>query len=121
MTGACTAQIADPDKPGRLYGCDRGQHAGVHHTRNDRGEDVTWGGADRGSGAPRPAESLTVAYTEHRRAIAEHRAAPTEATRERVRTAVLAVTREEAAYSADCIAAGVPPVARPLPLEGLDL
>lgn len=120
MTGTCTALIADPDKPGRLYGCDRGIHQGGHHTVNDRGEDVTWGDAARGSQAPRPHRALEDAYIEHARAMRAHRDEPTPDTADRVRVVLDVVTREEAAYAADCIAAGYPPVARPIALDGLD-
>jgi hypothetical protein len=120
VTGQCVAQIADPDKVGRLVQCDRpAQHAGPHHARDERGDERTWGVADQRTQTPRPSESLTDAYLEHTRAVRAQRDEPSPAAAERVRAALDAVTREEAAYAAECIAAGVPPVARPLPLDGI--
>jgi hypothetical protein len=119
VSAQCSAQIADPDKPGRLYQCDRGPHGGQHHTVNDRSESIAWGTVDKTGNTPRPAESMVAAYTEHARAMRAYQAAPDDATAARVRAAQEVVTREEAGYVADCIAAGVAPYQRPLDLDGL--
>lgn len=119
MSAQCVAQIADPDKPGRLYQCDRGPHSGQHHTVNDRGGSVAWGPVDNTGNTPRPAESMVAAYTEHTRAMRAYRENPNDETAARVRAAQQDVTREEAGYVADCIAAGVAPYQRPLDIEGI--